>query len=118
MNFLKKRIQAFGFAINGLFAAIKTESHLQIHLVATLVVVIASVYFKISKTEWIAIIICCGTVIASELFNSAIEKVCDIISPEKNHKIKFIKDVSAAAVLVLSLMSIFVAVFIFASTYF
>ncbi|MDX2174285.1 MAG: diacylglycerol kinase family protein [Bacteroidota bacterium] len=118
MSYFKKRIQAFGFAFNGLFTALKTETHLKIHLLATILVVIAGIYSKISKIEWIAIIICCGTVIAAELFNSAIEKVCDIISPDKNPKIKFIKDVSAGAVLVLSLMSICVAVFIFASNYF
>jgi len=118
MSYFKKRIQAFGYAFNGLFAAIKTETHLKIHLLTTLLVVIAGIYFKLSKTEWIAIIICCGTVIAAELFNSAIEQLCDFVSPAKNHKIKFIKDVSAGAVLVLSLMSICVAVFIFASKYF
>lgn len=113
MSYIKKRIQAFGFAFNGLFMAIKTEAHLKIHLLATLIVVIAGIYFKISKIEWIAISICCGTVIAAELFNSAIEKLCDTYTKETNEKIKFIKDVSAAAVLVLSLMSVITALFIF-----
>jgi diacylglycerol kinase len=118
MSYLKKRIQAFGYAFNGLFAAFKTESHLKIHVLATAIVIIAGIYFKITKAEWLAISICCGSVLAAELFNSAIEKLCDIVSPQLNPKIKFIKDVSAAAVLILSLMSICVAVLIFASTIF
>jgi len=113
MNYLKKRMQAFGYAFNGLFAAVKIESHLKIHLLATLLVVLAGIYFKITKSEWLAVCICCGIVIAAELFNSAIEKLCDTISPTLNPKIKFVKDVSAAAVLVLSLMSICVALIIF-----
>ena len=110
---IKKRLQAFGFAFNGLFAAIKTEAHLKIHLLATAVVIAAGFYFKINKVEWLAISICCGMVIAAELFNSAIEKLCDVVSPQKHPKIKYIKDVSAAAVLVLSIISLIVALFIF-----
>ena len=75
----------------------------------------SGIYFKITKAEWLAISICCGTVLAAELFNSAIEKLCDIISPQLNPKIKFIKDVSAGAVLVLALMSLVVAFLIFSS---
>ncbi len=115
MNYFKKRTQAFGFAFSGLFAAFKSESHLKIHLLATAVVIVCGFYFKISKSEWLAIIICCGAVIAAELFNSAIEKLCDVISPQLNPKIKFIKDVSAAAVLVLSIASLCVALIVFAN---
>lgn len=118
MSYLKKRIKALGYAFNGLLLALQTEAHLLIHVIATILVIIMGIYFKLSKTEWLAIIICCGTVIAAELFNSAIEKLCDTVSPHLNPKIKFVKDVSAAAVLVLSLMSVCVAVLIFAFRFF
>ncbi len=113
MNYFKKRINAFGFAFSGLFAAIKTEAHLKIHLVATTVVIAAGLYFKVNKVDWLAIIICCGAVITAELFNSAIEKLCDVVSPQLNPKIKIIKDISAAAVLVLSITSVVVALLVF-----
>lgn len=113
MNYFKKRIQAFGFAFSGLLAAFKTEAHLKIELLATVFIIACGFYFKINKAEWLIVILCCGLVIASELFNTAIEKLCNLISPQQNPTVKFIKDVSAAAVLILSVMAVIVALIIF-----
>ncbi|MGJ7033308.1 diacylglycerol kinase [Niabella hirudinis] len=52
--------------------------------------------------EWLIIIICIVGVMGLELVNTAIEKVCDQVHAEKHPGIKYIKDVSAAAVLVVA----------------
>ena len=57
----------------------------------------------IALVEWYFIIICVGMVISAELFNSAIERVVDLLSPEWNKKAGDIRDASAAAVLVLAI---------------
>ena len=85
---------------------------MKVHLSALVSVIMTGLYLSISPLEWIAVLICCGLVIAAELFNTAIEKVCDMISTEREPQIKYIKDVSAAAVLVLSITSLCVAAFI------
>ncbi len=113
MNYFKKRILAFGHAFSGFLAAFKAEAHLKIHVLATILVIACGVYFKISKLEWLIVIICCGLVIAAELFNTAIENLCNVISSQHHPTIKFIKDVSAAAVLILCVMSVIIAVLIF-----
>lgn len=112
--FLSKRVNAFKYAWEGCLASFIHETHLKIHAVVTLMVIVAGLYFGIQRLEWILVIMCCGLVIAAELFNSSIEKLCDVITRDLNPKIKYIKDVSAAAVLILSVCSVIVGYLVFA----
>lgn len=113
MKFLNKRIKAFEFAFNGIFNGIKRETHLKIHLTAALLVIAVGIFFDITQTEWVMIIGCCCTVIAAELMNTAIEKTCDLVTLEYHPTIKYIKDISAGAVLLLCLGSVIVGCFVF-----
>lgn len=113
MSYLKKRIKAFGFAFSGLFQAFKCEKHLQLHSIIAVLVIVAGIFFDISIRKWLAVAGCITLVISLELINSAIEKLCDLYSTEQNPKIKYIKDVSAAAVLVASIFAAIVGVIIF-----
>jgi diacylglycerol kinase len=110
---MKKRLQAFAYAFSGFYEAAKSETHLKIHIVASFCVMAMGVYFSLTTAEWFAIGICIALVISFELINSAIEKLCDVYSEEENTKIKYIKDVSAAAVLVVAIFSAVVGVVVF-----
>ena len=96
---IRARLKSFRYAFEGVSTFFNTQHNALIHLLATLLVFIASVFFHISKTETIAVILAVGFVWTAELFNTAIEKLADLASPEFHPGIKFIKDVSAAAVL-------------------
>ena len=113
MSFINKRIKAFTYAFQGLVSAFKNEAAFKVHLLACVVVASAGLYVKITAAEWCVIIICCALVLISELINTAIEKLCDTIMPEKNENIKFIKDVAAAAVLISALCAVIIAIIIF-----
>lgn len=113
MSYLKKRKQAFGFAFSGLFQAFKSEKHLQLHGIIAVLVIAAGIFFDISIARWLAVAGCITLVISLELINSALEKLCDLYSTEQNPKIKYIKDVAAAAVLVASIFAAIVGVVIF-----
>lgn len=113
MKFLKARTKAFEFAFTGLIHGFKKETHLKIHMLAALSVVAAGLFFKITQTEWIFLIACCVMVISAELINTAIERTCDLITQETNSQIKYIKDVSAGAVLALCIGSVVVGCLIF-----
>jgi diacylglycerol kinase len=54
-----------------------------------------------------------GGVITAELFNTAIEKLVDLVSPDYNRQAGFIKDVAAGAVLVSAIIAALVGLFIF-----
>ena len=113
MSYYKKRKQAFKHAFEGLFAAFKEEAHLKIHAIATALVSGFGLFFNISRLDWLILLLCCALVTGAELFNTAIEKLCDVVSPEQNPAIKFVKDVAAAAVLVFVIMAVMAGIFVF-----
>ena len=110
---LRKRIQSFRYAFSGLWFVLKHEHNFRIHLLAAVVAVLAGFYFDISTYEWLAIILVITLVLSLEMVNSAIEKLADVVSPEKNEQIKVIKDMTAAAVLLAAMASLVVAALIF-----
>ena len=110
---LKSRIQSFAYAFAGLAAAFRTQTNVKIHFLAALVVVAASFYFEIDKTEWLFVLSAVFLVLVSELLNTAIEGLCDLYSSEFHPKIKFIKDVAAGAVLLSAFYALAVAGIVF-----
>lgn len=97
---IRKRIKSFGYALNGLKILISEEHNSRIHLIAAITAIILGFLLKISANEWLAVIFAIGMVVSFELINSAIEKLADFVSPDKNEIIKKTKDMAAAAVLV------------------
>jgi len=110
---IMKRIKSFVPAFNGLKILIKAEHNSRIQLLAALCVLVASVLFRISAIEWVAVIFAIGFVFALELVNSAIENIADFVSPGKDESIKKIKDLAAAGVLVGAATSIIIGLIIF-----
>ena len=109
----KNVITSFKYAFQGVFSAIKTERNLKIHISIMILVIIAGIFLKISKMEWILWIILFGLEIGGEMLNSAIETVGDIAMPEINPKAKFAKDVAAGAVLIFAISSAIIGLIIF-----
>ena len=109
----KKLINSFKYAIEGFISSFKTERNMKIHILAMIIVILLGIYLKISSGEWCIIAITIAVVLSGELFNTAIETIVDMVSPEKNPKAKLAKDISAAAVLTLAIGAIVVGVIIF-----
>jgi diacylglycerol kinase len=100
-----------GFA--GLAQTFRSEQNLRIHVAIAVLVIAAGFFFGLTATEWIAITFCIGLVISAECMNSALERLADRVSLERHPLIKQAKDASAAAVLVLAIMSATVGVIVF-----
>ena len=109
----KKIINSFKYAIEGIISSFKTERNMKIHVLVMLIVIGLSIYLKIDKIEACIIAIVIALVIGAELFNTAIETIVDMISPEKNNKAKLAKDISAGAVLIFAIGAITVGIIIF-----
>lgn len=99
----KKLVNSFKYAIEGFISSFKTERNMKIHVLAMVLVVILGIYLKLNQIEWCIIVISIALVISAELFNTAIETLVDMVSPEKNPNAKLVKDISAAAVLALAI---------------
>lgn len=110
---VKKLINSFKYAIQGIISSFKTERNMKIHVFIMILVIIWGIIFKISVTEWIVCALLFALVISGELFNTAIETVVDMIMPEINDKAKLAKDISAGAVLILAITAVIVGLIIF-----
>lgn len=108
-----KLYKSFGFAFQGIAALFRHERNAKIHLAAAVFVIAAGIILRIATWEWCAVILCIGGVFMAEGFNTAIEKVCDRVSPDRHPLIKTAKDVAAGAVLLFVLASVAVGLLIF-----
>lgn len=110
--FLKTRIKAFTYAWTGLCSAFVREQPFRVHIFLFCMAMTGGLILGLSAFEWAMVLLSSGLVLVSELFNSAIEVLCDIIMPHHNHRIKYIKDISAGAVLLSAIASVAIAAFI------
>jgi diacylglycerol kinase len=110
---IRNTIKSFGYAFNGLKTMIREEPNSRIHLFAAICTMTAGILFKVSLSEWIALVFATGFVITLEIVNSAIENIADFISPGKDDMIKKIKDLSAAGVLVSAITALIVGLIVF-----
>lgn len=108
-------IKAFNHATDGWKRSLK-ERNIKIHLVATFCVLIASFLLKISKTEFFIVLMLIAMVISAELFNTAIEDVCDTITASLKLQYEATtipRDVAAGTVLVVASIAALVGLLIF-----
>ncbi len=110
---IKRRAKSFTYAFNGIRLLFFEEHNSRIHALAAICAIIAGILLKISRFEWIALTIAIGIVFVVETINSSIENTADLISLEQNSRIKKIKDLSAAAVLISSITALLVGAFVF-----
>ncbi len=110
---ISKRIKSFGYAFNGLRVVITQEHNARIHLLAATIVVVLGIVLHVSIIEWAILTLCIGVVIALEIVNTAIEHIANFICPKHNLKIKIIKDLAAAAVLVGAVSALIIGLLIF-----
>ena len=102
---MKKTKNAFLFALHGLQYAFVHERNFKIEVVLAVVVCIAGYALHITNLEWLIVIMNIGFVLSAELINTAVEKLCDVTTAEINPIIKVIKDVAAAAVLIVAVIA-------------
>ncbi len=101
------------YAFNGLVIFFRHERNGRIQLLIAAVIVLLSWGFKISATEWMVVLGCIATVLSFEMINSSIEKLCNLVHPNYHPAVKTIKDMSAGAVLFISIFSAAIGVIIF-----
>ena len=95
----------------------KSEKNMRIHLFCSIIVLLVSYYFSITKMEWLFILIAIGGMFALELVNTAIERVVDLVTAEYHPLAKQAKDMAAGAVLIYAILSIAIGIIIFLPIY-
>src|ERR1700730_13631098 len=110
---MKKLIRSFGYAFKGVVYAAATQLNFRIHLVATILAVFLGYALGISVNEWQWIILCIAIVLMAELFNTALEMLTDLVSPEYNKIAGHVKDMGAGAVVIAAIFALVTGVIIF-----
>jgi diacylglycerol kinase len=106
-------LKSFGYAFEGLVAAIKKGRNFKIQIILGVLAIALGIFLNISTTEWLALIIAITFVLVLELVNTSIEAVVDLASPQIHPKAKLAKDVVAGAVLIASIGSLIIGILLF-----
>jgi diacylglycerol kinase (ATP) len=107
------RLKSFTFAFAGIGSMLRTQHNAWLHLVSTVAVVAAGIWFAIDRAEWVFLILAIVAVWVAEALNTAFEFLCDVASPEFHPLVKHAKDVAAAAVLIASIGATIIGLMVF-----
>lgn len=110
---LKKTLDSFNNAINGIIDTVRTERNMKIHLIASLGVLIACFCFDITKDEFLILAITITMVITAEIINTSIEAAIDMTTNYYHPLAKVAKNAAAGAVLITAINALVVGYVIF-----
>jgi diacylglycerol kinase (ATP) len=110
---LLARLKSFGYALQGIAFMLKTQHNAWLHGVATIAVIALAVYCDVSASDWRWLIVAMGMVWVGETINTAVEYVCDVVSPDYNHAVKHAKDIAAGGVLIAAVASLVIGALTF-----
>ncbi len=108
-----KALKSFGYAFRGVVYLFRFENNAKIHLIAAVLAIAAALYLGMSAVEWCILVIQIAMVMAAEAFNTAIEKLSDVVSPGEHPVIGIVKDIAAGAVLITAAASVITGLFLF-----
>jgi diacylglycerol kinase (ATP) len=111
---LRRRAQSFIYAWRGLRTVLATQRNAWMHLAATIAVLAAGIWVRLSRAEWCAIVVAVALVWMAEAFNTALELLADEISLEKRERLGRAKDAAAAAVLCAAVAALVIGAIVFA----
>lgn len=96
-------VRKFGSAFRGWRRGVRAESNFFVHLFVAALVVAAGLVLGVSWLEWCLLALCIASVLAAEMFNTAIEHLAKAVTREENELIRDALDMSSAAVLLASI---------------
>lgn len=110
---IRARILSFKYAFLGLKDLFTTQDNAKIHAVMMLLSLLMGWFFQLSTIEWCFIIFAISSVLAAEAFNTALEHITDLVSPDQHELAGRTKDVAAAGVLLTAMGAAIVGLIIF-----
>lgn len=107
------RLASLAHALRGLGFVLATQPNARIHLVATAAVLLLGWFLGISAMDWRWLLVAIGMVWVAEILNTALEHLCDVVSPDHRESVRRAKDVAAAGVLVAALVAAILGLLVF-----
>lgn len=110
---VSKFLKSFVYAIRGIGEVFRQEQNFKVHILATVLVIVFGLWLRVSPIEWCILFLTVSLVLAAEMLNTALEKLCDLTHPEQNETVRIIKDISAGMVLVCAIGALCTGLVIF-----
>lgn len=110
---ITKNIKSYRYAAKGILHVLIFENNFKYQLIAAILAITAAYLLRINRLEWLLVTTMIGLVLMAEMFNTAIEKLCDHLHPTEHAAIGLVKDISAGAVLVVAIVAAIVGLIIF-----
>lgn len=111
-SFLKRSVHKFRYAFAGLWDGLRHDRSILMQACIAVAVIIVCAWLSLSLAEWLAVAAMILLVLSAEFINSAIEELCDHCYPQYDVRAKKIKDYSAAAVLLVSILAALVGIYV------
>ena len=108
----RKVLRSFRFAGQGIVDLFRYENNAKVHLLIAGLVIPVGLWLRLTRVEWAVVLTQIGLVWAAEAINTALEKLCDFVSPGLHPQIKAIKDMASGAVLILAIGAVVVGVIV------
>jgi diacylglycerol kinase len=106
-------IRSFGYAFEGLATILRTTPNFWLHVLAAAIALVLCVVLRLAPAEVAIVVVMIAVVLSVEAFNTALENLCDVATPEYHPLVKRAKDISAAAVLISAVAALGVAALLF-----
>lgn len=100
---LDNRKRSFIYAFQGLRTILRTQANMRIHLFVAALVVAVGWWLELGRTDWCLLVLAIIMVLVAESFNTALEFLTDLVSPDYHLLAKHTKDTAAAAVLLMAI---------------
>jgi diacylglycerol kinase (ATP) len=108
---MSARLKSFAFAFSGLGFMLRTQHNAWLHATASAIVIVTGLALRVTLADWRWLILAMAMVWMAETFNTAVEYVCDVVSPEHSIAVKHAKDIAAGAVLICAIAAVFIGAF-------
>lgn len=109
------RLKSFVHAFNGIKLFFLSEHNAWVHSAAGIAAIALGLFLKIDRKEWCLLAFAIGLVLITEIGNTAVEHLTDIASPGHSEKAKWVKDMSAGAVLIAAVVALIIGAMIFSA---
>lgn len=110
---MRRLFESFGHALAGCAEAFSSQRNFRVHAGFAVAALALGVLLGLSPLEWLVLAITIALVLSTEMVNTSLEALVDLVSPEVHDKARVAKDVAAGAVLLMALLSIIVGLVLF-----
>ena len=110
---IRAGFRSFGYALRGVRLMLSIQHNAWIHAAFTVAVIVAGFLAVLNRLEWCLVVLAMMAVWTSEGWNTALEFLCDVASPQFHPPVEKAKDVAAAAVLMSAAGAVVIGVLVF-----